>query len=1050
MEPITTTVLVIALANGLVQVGGKLVEKGVDAALEPAQARLKKWVQTRFRKAEDDKKLHKLVTDALAQAGAPVADEDALQNYFLQTGLAHLQTEKATALREQVARAVIGFTDASAPPPPDLMIALGWPPERAGDLARLLAAIRAGLAGHDDYQALIAYADEAQERHLLQGILDKLAQLDALLITTPAGSGLRVYLEQRQMTAEEAAHIEAAYRADLIRAYKKHEFRGLSQTKRDTRTDLADIYMVLGLLGVRDSDEHRKLQEDMLALDEAGRLRAEEKRMEHRVTDVLADAQRLVILGQPGAGKTISLRFIALMLAYGYGAARLGLFTPYVPILVRVADYARQLETHPNLALDKFLIETIEQEYTSAPRLGEFLRHALGEGACMVLLDGLDEVDTDPLNGKSLHTKVADKVRKFADVWCSDRPNRLILTSRIEGYWNAPLPDFTHVQLSPLRPPEEVEAFLLRWYTAHEHAHDPDLPPDVVNARARDRVGGLLPGIMQWPSVRRLATNPLLLTILAFIYENVGRLPNRRIKLYEIAAQTLIESWRQAQTGLSDDLLAELGEDTIIRIMAPLAYWLHEARPGGTAPFEEWETRLQKILCEEEGYDAKNAHELIRRFLHHARHQTGLLAERGLGQLGFFHLTFEEYLAARYIASKRTDDQKKMLKDHWHDPRWQEVILLAAGQLGIIQNSEYINDYLSDIVLIQAENREQFGRPAVLAGRALADIGERVVKRNVARLIKRHLRETMQDIDPDTDRPSPAPKIPLLTRADAADIWDELGEVPDDLYQFVEISKPTNETTNLSPFALAKYPVTNLQYQRFLEADDYADPALWQGFPKFDEKSQPMAGDWGEAGLEWQKNLPSYRTRETSGLFFPEYWRDPRFGVTRKGVPVVGVSWYEANAYCRWVARHWGELEEGRGNPALKPTMLRLPTDEEWTLAAGGETPEKRYPWDKAGETTRDEKVILARANVSESGISRTTPVGMYPLGVSSTGVCDMGGNVWEWQANFRSGTSGSLALRGGSWYFVTVYARVSARIASSPNLSNNNIGFRVLVVLPR
>ncbi|HNB51088.1 MAG TPA: SUMF1/EgtB/PvdO family nonheme iron enzyme, partial [Anaerolineales bacterium] len=479
-------------------------------------------------------------------------------------------------------------------------------------------------------------------------------------------------------------------------------------------------------------------------------------------------------------------------------------------------------------------------------------------------------------------------------------------------------------------------------------------------------------------------------------------------------------------------------------------------RPGGTAPFEEWETRLQRILCEEEGFDAQNAHELIRRFLHHARHQTGLLAERGLGQLGFFHLTFEEYLAARYIASKRTDDQKKMLKDHWHDPRWQEVILLAAGQLGIIQNSEYINDYLSDIVLIQAENREQLGRPAVLAGRALADIGERVVKRNIARLIKRHLRETMQDIDPDTDRASPTPKIPLLTRADAADIWDELGELPDDLYEFVEINKTanqqTNEPTNPPPFAIAKYPVTNLQYQRFLEADDYADPALWQGFLKFDEKSQPMKGDWGDEGWKnYKEPWPSDRNKD--GKLWPHFWRDPRLGVGRRGVPVVGVSWYEANAYCRWVARHWAELEEGQANPTLKPTLLRLPTDTEWSLAAGGEKPEKRYPWDKSGEATQDEKAILARANVSKSGLSRTTPVGMYPLGVSPTEVWDLGGNVWEWQANFRSGTSGSLALRGGSWDREPGYARVSARDVShlvAPYSSLNFSGFRVLVVLPR
>ena len=85
-------------------------------------------------------------------------------------------------------------------------------------------------------------------------------------------------------------------------------------------------------------------------------------------------------------------------------------------------------------------------------------------------------------------------------------------------------------------------------------------PEDIAATSAQpEKVDKLLPSIMEWPSVRRLATNPLLLTILALIHENVGRLPNRRIKLYEIAAHTLIESWRQAQSGLPDELLAELG-----------------------------------------------------------------------------------------------------------------------------------------------------------------------------------------------------------------------------------------------------------------------------------------------------------------------------------------------------------------------------------------------------------------------------------------------------------------------------------------------------------
>jgi len=169
------------------------------------------------------------------------------------------------------------------------------------------------------------------------------------------------------------------------------------------------------------------------------------------------------------------------------------------------------------------------------------------------------------------------------------------------------------------------------------------------------------------------------------------------------------------------------------------------------------------------------------------------------------------------------------------------------------------------------------------------------------------------------------------------------------------------------------------------------------------------------------------------------------------------VSWYEANAYCRWLVRHWAGQPESGANPSLKPAAIRLPTEAEWAAAAGnsplppGEGPgvrEDRFPWDEAGTISRDETALLRRANTTKSGINRTTPVWAYPLGKSPAGVLDLGGNVWEWQANFRQGDSGSLALRGGSWGSDMDYARLSARRNGYPRNSNLNVGFRV-VVLP-
>jgi len=274
-----------------------------------------------------------------------------------------------------------------------------------------------------------------------------------------------------------------------------------------------------------------------------------------------------------------------------------------------------------------------------------------------------------------------------------------------------------------------------------------------------------------------------------------------------------------------------------------------------------------------------------------------------------------------------------------------------------------------------------------------------------------------------------------------------------DLYRFIEI--PVQKDSKVSyPFWIGKYPVTNVQYERFVNSPDFANPVYWLEFPKFDKDCKPI-GDWGREGWNWlQKKL------KKSKKLLPRLWDDKDFGRSKPNNPVVEISWYEASAYCEWLFQKWLVLQENKANPNLKPQAIRLPLDTEWSVAAGGETPEGRHPWDEAGKATTSLKEILRRANIRESGIEHTTPVNVYPLGKSSSGVMDMGGNVWEWQVNYHDEKQSSLGLRGdswggfrilaitprddGSWLRSLGFARVAFRDSGHPDNGNCDIGFRV------
>ncbi len=198
----------------------------------------------------------------------------------------------------------------------------------------------------------------------------------------------------------------------------------------------------------------------------------------------------------------------------------------------------------------------------------------------------------------------------------------------------------------------------------------------------------------------------------------------------------------------------------------------------------------------------------------------------------------------------------------------------------------------------------------------------------------------------------------------------------------------------LPTYWIGKTPVTNAQFRPFVAGDGYRNRDYWT-----------------DAGWRW---------REEEGIVQPGYWDDPKWNGDNH--PVVGISWYEAVAYVRWLSSQTG-------------CDFRLPTEAEWEKAARG--PDGLiWPW---GNTWKE-----GRCNSEEAGIGKTTPVGSYPKGASPYGALDMAGNVWEWTATrwrkdypyvvgdewtaeYLAGESGRL-IRGGNWWTAQKFVRGANR----------------------
>ena len=306
------------------------------------------------------------------------------------------------------------------------------------------------------------------------------------------------------------------------------------------------------------------------------------------------------------------------------------------------------------------------------------------------------------------------------------------------------------------------------------------------------------------------------------------------------------------------------------------------------------------------------------------REHAALLLERGPGEYGFIHLTFEEYLAAVALALKGQGNPTPIidvLSKHVGEQAWREVTLLTIGYLGIRQQLPKVS---GEVVEALVDNRPgPPGEAVVLAGEAVLDTWPGGVPPRSRERVVLELVPTMQNA-------SIRPEL----RRHAGLLLGRLGWRPGDLDRFTELSagkflsgvkRETKEVPRL--YWISKYPVTNIQFARFVQEGGYQAREHWseEGWEwrtaKIDERTlEAVARDWLEHRPGPKRNVPYY-------------WHN--IELSNPIVPVVGVCWFEAEAYCKWLAGKIIAVPEGY--------TVRLPYDYEWERAARGPDPRTRY-----------------------------------------------------------------------------------------------------------
>ncbi len=659
-----------------------------------------------------------------------------------------------------------------------------------------------------------------------------------------------------------------------------------------------------------------------------------------RLGSEAARAGSFVLLGDPGGGKSTFLHHLAWVFAQR-GLDHLGPTTRIhgwaddqrrMPVVLPLRLLASSVAgTGPDAtAVFTALRAVIISKGVAAP--DDLLTDALVCGAALILLDGLDEVPVTATSRSADRLTTLRAVRAFAERY---RQTTIVLTCRTRAF-TADLRQGLGWPVETLAPFTlgQIRHFVPAWY--HE------LVTAQFTGDQADRLSvELVTTIVGSKRLQEMAATPLLLTLMTLLLYHRGTLPQDRPRLYEEIMLLLLGQWDKVREG--QNLPEVIGRpdwtsDRLRPLLDRLSYEAHLAGSSldgrGRLDRDQVQLALTKFFAAQTPpLDWGTAERCLTYF----EQRSGLLAPDGPDSYVFAHLTLQEHCAGRHMLLSR--DAVGQVLAHRTDDRWREPIFLG---LGVVQAT---NPYLVEKVIrtLLEPHEGEAVKPVVRWYRDLILAAEIGADRDWAYLrdqnvdvpgLQAALRAGLTNLLADRTQ-----SLPATERVRAGFLLGDLGDsrIPvtveewrtelaragqpgsyfcrvepgtyrigstDDDPDADDSEKPQHTVTFDAPFYIARYPLTNAQWQAWVE----------QGGGR-----------------------PSYVATDTN--------------FNRPNQPVVAITWQMSNAFCAWVSEQSG-------------ATMRLPTEQEWEAAARGSTA-LRYPW---GNDWRDDYAATEEDRATRGG----------------------------------------------------------------------------------
>lgn len=755
-------------------------------------------------------------------------------------------------------------------------------------------------------------------------------------------------------------------------------------------------------------------------------------------TEATYNNARIVFLGEPGSGKSTFLRHLAWALARrGLDAIDTDtmLFgwkdtTRLLPVLLPLRKLAGRIarEGMEPATVSAALRDEMIREY-DARQADDLLEQAIASGVALLLLDGLDEVPLEAVpNISADRLTTLHVVRAFVELHAT---TRVVITCRERAFTESlrACLGWTVETMAPFTL-GQMRRFVADWYAALNERGS--IARDLGEAQQQI----LIAAIVGNERLRAMAGIPLLLTMMALVLYERGELPRDRPLLYERILEQLLGQWDKQKGGqsLTDVLVApNLRSDDLRPILDALCYQAHEDVVSVDGRGRLVARDLRYALTEFfEKVRVNGAFEAAGRCLAYFNERSGLLLPEDDGQTyAFAHLTLQEHGAGRHMLLQ--PKAVELVMRHRADDRWREPISLG---LGVIQKlhpmlADRIDRVLTELIHPGPKGfpkpPERWYRDLILA----AELGQERDWDLLRALIsierlQEDLRNGLVTLLNDHNQPLPTaerirashllaelgdPRIPIsldewrceLAKAQAGNTSGYFCRVEagiytlsiahddlelrdaDDLRHIVKLEKP---------FWIARYPITNAQWQVWVAKGD-GEPTDLTSDPNFNRASQP----------------------------------------------IVGVTWGNCNDFCLWLHKQLN-------------IEVRLPMDQEWEAAAYGGAA-RLYPW---GDDWQDDRAATKEEQDKRGSHATVPvgcyPAGAASCGAHDMAgnIWEWQADPWSPSSNRKTRTkkkddTPKCLLRGGSFRTDRLSARCGTRESVHPDVSGDDAGFRIVVI---